>query len=158
MRFNNLSYDDKLELQKSLNSFVEFIGGKHKFLSMIESIREASNHPLTNKTGKFHFSGGFIVWGKEIYKDKIITLKNMIISYTDDNLLEIEDNKLQKKIVNIIKTFANIKFIVTLTKTKQTFEFEPFYIKSETNIEINPLFQIIFFDGITSIKKILDFK
>ena len=74
MKFNNLSHEEKLNVQKEIIDCMDNIGGRNYFLSMIENIRESKQFPLLNKTGKYHFENGTILWGKEIFKDKLITL------------------------------------------------------------------------------------
>lgn len=157
MRFNNLSHDDKHEVQKTVLKCVKAVGGRNHFLSMIESIKDHDKHPLLNKTGKFHFKHGTITWGKEIFKDKIKSIKEMISQHFDTNLLTIKKEKLNKEIKNCIKTMGKLEFVIE-TKDGGEFKFTPFVTISEKNVEINPLFQIIFFDGIHNTKKIIDYK
>lgn len=157
MRFNNLTSDEKLQLQQKLFQLMEILGGKNYFLKMLEEIREASQHPLLNKTGKYHFSQGTITWKKQIFKEKIQFLKNIFVEYHDNNLLEIPNKKLQKEVINTINTLGKLTFEIA-TKENQHYSFQPFITLSETCIEIEPIFQILFFDSVVSTKKILDYK
>jgi len=157
MKFNNLSHDEKLEIQKKVLELLEILGGKNHFLKLIEDIKESSQHPLINKTGKYHFSNGTIRWGKQIFKEKVVALKNMFIQFHEDNLLTIKNAKLQKEIQNTIKTLGKLTFIIE-TKEGNKFEFQPFITINETNVEVNPIFQVIFFDSINNTKRILDYK
>lgn len=157
MKFNNLSHDEKLEIQKKVLEVLEVVGGKNHFLGLIEDVKEASQHPLLNKTGRYHFPNGTITWGKQIFKEKVIALKNMLIQHDDDNILTIKDAKLQKEIENSIKTLGKLLFVIE-TKDGQKFEFQPFITINETNVEINPIFQILFFDSINNTKRILNYK
>lgn len=160
MRFNNLSHDEKLDLQKDLESYMEKIGGKFNFLSMLEDIRENEKHPLSNKTGKLHFKTGTISWEKHIFADKIDTLKQIAINSKDDNLLLIEKEKLKKQALNTIKTMANLEFVLKNKNTKdgEGFSFKAFNIIDENNVEFDPIFQIIFFDSVNNTKNILKYK
>ena len=157
MKFNNLSHDEKLEIQKKVLEVLEVVGGKNHFLKLIEDVKESSQHPLMNKTGRYHFTNGTITWGKQIFKEKVIALKNMFIQHPDDNILTIKNTKLQKEIENSIKTLGKLTFVIE-TKDGKKFEFEPFMTINETNVEINPIFQVIFFDSINNTKRILDYK
>jgi ribosomal protein L15 len=157
MKFNNLSHDEKLEIQKLVLQTIEKIGSRNYFLGMIEDIKESKQHPLLNKTGKCHFTNGTITWGKAIYKDKVVSLKNMIISHDDDNILTIQNPKLNKDIKNALKAMGKLEFVVHI-KGEEKFTFKPFNTISEKNVELDPLFQIIFFDGLNNTKKILIYK
>jgi len=157
MKFNNVSHDEKLDIQKLVLNTIETIGGQNYFLAMIEDVKESKQHPLLNKTGKYHFKNGTITWGKEIYKDKVMALKNMLISHQDDNILKVENPKLQKDIQNTVKTLGRLEFVVHI-KGEEKFTFKPFNTISEDNVELAPLFQIIFFDSLNNTKKIMTYK
>lgn len=160
MRFNNLSHDEKLDLQKELFENIDKLGGKFNFLSMLEVIRENDKHPLTNKTGKMHFKTGTITWDKHIYSDKVDVLKQALINAPRNNILTIENEKLKKQVLNSIKTISKLEFVVKNKDKKdgEGFGFKPFNVISEENIEFDPMFQIIFLDGINNTKKILKYK
>jgi len=157
MKFNNLSHEEKLIIQKKVLELLEIVGGKNHFLGMIEDIKNSSQHPLMNKTGKYHFPNGTIIWGKQLFKEKVIALKKMFIEHSEDNILTIKNEKLQKEIQNSIKTFGKITFIVE-TKDGNRFEFQPFITINETNVEVDPMFQVLFFDSLNNTKRILEYK
>ena len=157
MKFNNLSHEEKLEIQKNLKEYMDKIGGKNYFFSMIENIKDSKQHPLLNKTAKYHFENGTISWGKEIFKDKVTTLKKVVIASTSENILLLDDIKLKKDLINTIKTVGKLEFIVKI-KDEIVFQFSAFKTISEDNIELNHLFQIIFFDSINNTKRILSYK
>jgi len=157
MKFNNLSHEEKLETQKLVLKCMEVVGGRNHFLGMIESIKDASQHPLLNKTGKLHYSNGTISWGKQIFKEKVFALKDMFIQHSDDNILTIKNEKLNKEIKNCLKTMGKLEFII-VSKDGNEFKFSPFNTISETNVESTPLFQIIFFDSLNNTKRIIDYK
>ena len=157
MKFNNLSHDEKLEIQKKVLEVLEVVGGKNHFLGLIEDIKESSQHPLLNKTGRYHFPNGTITWGKQIFKEKVMALKNMLMQHDEDNILTIKNAKLQKEIENCVKTLGKLLFLIE-TKDGQKFEFQPFVTINENNVEMNPIFQVIFFDSINNTKRILNYK
>ena len=157
MKFNNLSHEEKLETQKLVLKCMEVVGGRNHFLGMIESIKDSLQHPLLNKTGKLHYSNGTISWGKQIFKEKVFALKDMFIKHQDDNILTINNEKLNKEIRNCLKTMGKLEFVIT-SKEDTEFKFLPFNTISETNVEATPLFQIIFFDSLNNTKRIIDYK
>lgn len=157
MKFNKLSHEEKIEIQKNVNECMDAVGGRNYFFTMIENIKESKQHPLLNKTGKYHFENGTITWGKEIYKDKIDALKSRLIASEDDNILNTDNLKLKKAIVNTVKTLGKLEFIVHV-KGEEVFKFKPFITVSDTNVELNHFFQIIFFDSLNNTKRILDYK
>jgi hypothetical protein len=154
MKFNNLSHEEKLSVQRDLINCIDLIGGKNYFFGMIENIRESKQHPLLNKTGKFHFENGTIVWNKEIYKDKVVALKNMLIKNIDDNILSTSDLKMKKNLNNVIKTLGKLEFTININDIK-VFSFSPFNTITHDNVELNHFFQIIFFDSLNNTKRIL---
>jgi len=156
MKFNNLSHEEKLDLQKKVIDCMETIGGRNHFLGMIESIKEAQQHPLINKTAKCHYKTGTISWSKPIYKEKVIALKNMFIQHNDNNILTIKNEKLQKDIKNTIKTLSNVEFVIKTNDNKE-YKFTPFHTVDDKEILVDPIFQILFFDSINNTKKILDY-
>lgn len=157
MKFNNLSHDEKLDVQKLVIDCMDTLGGRNYFLGMIEDVRDGKQHPLLNKTSKFHFKHGTITWGKEIYKDKVMAIKNMLIKYPDNNLLAIQDDKLQRDITNCIKTLGKLTYTINI-KDGNDYTFKSFNTINKDNVELDTMFQIIFFDSINNTKKILDYK
>jgi hypothetical protein len=157
MKFNTLSHDEKLDIQKLVQECIDIIGGKNYFFKMIEDIRQSKPHPLLNKTGKYHFTNGTIQWKKEIYKDKIDAIKTILISNNEDNILSITNQKLLKDIKNSIKTLGKLEFVID-TKDGKTYSFKPFKTISDENVELDPMFQIIFFDSLNNTKRILSYK
>jgi hypothetical protein len=157
MKFNILSHEEKLDIQKIVENAIDALGGKNHFFHMLEDVREAKQHPLMNKTGKFHFKNGTIEWGKEIFKDKIDVLKEVMRTIHGDNLLDIEQPKLKKQTIKAAKTMVKLQFVVSI-KESECFSFSPFKTLSDDYIEIDPLFQVIFFDSIHNTKKILKYK
>ena len=160
MRFNNLSHDEKLDIQKAVEDKIEKVGGQFNFLTMLEDIREPQKHPLSNKTGKLHFKTGTITWDKHIFADKVDLLKDAARICLEENILSIENLKMRKQLLNTVKTMAKLEFKVKNKNKKdgEGFSFHPFNIKDDTNVEFNPLFQIIFLDSVNNTKKILKYK
>lgn len=160
MKFNQLSHDEKLDLQKKINDTIEKVGGQFNFFKMLEDVREVKRHPLSNKTGKFHFESGTINWDKHIYEDKIDVLKQALINASKSNLLSIDKEKLKKQVKNTAKTIVKIEFTIKNNNSKdgEDFSFKPFLVLEENTIELDPLFQIIFFDSINNTKNILKYK
>ena len=156
MKFNNLSHENKLKIKEIVLNCMNTVGGVNYFLGMIENIKESKQHPLTNKTGKYHFENGTITWGKQIFKEKVIALKNMLIQHDDDNILTVSNEKLNKDIRNSVKTLGKLEFIIQI-KDGNEFKFKPFNTIDQDNVELDPLFQIIFFDSLNNTKKILQY-
>ena len=156
MKFNNLTHEEKLKIKEIVLNCMDTIGGRNYFLAMIEDIKESKQHPLTNKTGKYHFKNGTITWGKQIFKEKVIALKTMLIQHADDNILTVPNEKLNKDIKNSVKTLGKLEFIIQV-KDGNEFKFKPFNTIDQNNVELDPLFQIIFFDSLNNTKKILQY-
>ncbi|MEA2049300.1 MAG: hypothetical protein U9O56_01000 [Campylobacterota bacterium] len=157
MKFNNLSHDEKLEIKKLVVDCIDTIGGINYFLKMIEDIKEATNHPLLNKTAKFHFKNGTISWEKQIFKEKVLALKKLLLNNSEDeNILNIDDIKLKKEISNTIKVMGKLVFVIKTNEGE--YSFSAFNTINDTNVELDPLFQIIFFDSLNNTKRIYKYK
>ncbi len=157
MKFNNLSHEEKLDVQKLVTNCMDTMGGRNYFLNMIESVKEAHQHPLINKTSKFHFKYGTISWQKEIYKDKVETLKAMLIASDSNNILECNDAKMKKNIINMVRTLSKQEFTIEV-KDCESFSFKSFNAIDNNNVELDMFFQIIFFDSLNNTKRILSYK
>lgn len=160
MKFNLLTHEEKIDLQNKLNDCIEKVGGQFNFFKMIEDVKELPRHPLTNKTGKFHFATGTINWDKHIFEEKVEVLKQAIINAQSNNLLDLQKEKLKKQLINAARTIVNLEFTVKNKNIKDGdgFSFKAFLKMDDETIQFDPLFQIIFFDSVNSTKNILKYK
>ena len=82
--FLNLYSQERLHQQ--LNKCAKEIGGKNIFLQLLEAIREAQPHPLTERNCEFRFDLGTIKWRKPIFREKVSLLKHVRLVNKDGNI------------------------------------------------------------------------
>ena len=81
----------------------------------------------------------------------------MLISSDNDNILDCKDDKMKKSIINMIRTLSKQEFTIEVTDGN-SISFKPFNSISDDNVDLDPLFQIIFFDSLNNTKRILSYK
>jgi len=158
--FNNLTDEEQLHYHTILTTAANNYGGVNFFLQLLEALREASPHPLTSRHQDFLFDLGDIRWGKTIFQDKVLLIKERRISRTKgESFLPNSDNKKYKKIFNLIRTLDPITFSVRphLRDVGEGFDFKAFETKDEI-VKLNPLFEALFFCSLDTVKKILNHK
>ena len=158
--FNNLTDEEQLHYHTILTTAANNYGGVNFFLQLLEALREASPHPLTSRHQDFLFDLGNIRWGKTIFQDKVLLIKERRISRTKgESFLPNSDNKKYKKIFNLIRTLDPITFSVRphLRDVGEGFDFKAFETKDEI-VKLNPLFEALFFCSLDTVKKILNHK
>ncbi|MBT3217434.1 MAG: hypothetical protein HOD97_02160 [Candidatus Marinimicrobia bacterium] len=153
--FLNLYSQERLHQQ--LNKCAKEIGGKNIFLQLLEAIREAQPHPLTERNCEFRFDLGTIKWRKPIFREKVSLLKHVRLVNKDGNIFPKKGIKGYKSILNLLRTLKPITFEVKPKNRKlgQGFTFQPFDIIDEKTTCINPLFESVFFSPVYQVKKIL---
>jgi len=97
--FNNLTDEEQLHYHTILTTAANNYGGVNFFLQLLEALREASPHPLTSRHQDFLFDLGNIRWGKTIFQDKVLLIKERRLSSTkEESFLPKVDEKW--KIIN----------------------------------------------------------
>jgi hypothetical protein len=158
--FNNLTDEEQLHYHTILITAANNYGGVNFFLQLLEALREASPHPLTSRHQDFLFDLGNIRWGKTIFQDKVLLIKERRLSSTkEESFLPKVDEKKHKKILNLIRTLDPITFSVRphLRDVGEGFDFKAFETKGDI-IKLNPLFEALFFCSVDTVKKILNHK
>lgn len=147
-----------LFMQKAANS----IGGVNYLLTLIEKMKEHKPHPLIYKECKISSNNTIINWNKKVFKDKFEVLEEIILSHKsneapDFNILNEENLKKRKKILNMVKTLAPIEFKITPQNPNDGggFSFKIFDVIENDNVTLNPVFLAIFFCSIEFTKKSL---
>jgi len=159
--FNNLSDDKKLHYHKILTTCAESYGGLNFFLQLLEAIRDTTPHPLSSKYQDFLFELGDIRWGKTIFNDKIVLIKDIRLARASEKsfLPNIEDKK-YKKVLNLIRTLEPITFSVRpkFRDDGEGFDFKAFDKIDKDTIVLNPIFEALFFCSIDTVKRIINYK
>jgi hypothetical protein len=156
MSFNKLSQEQKEVVSQEVLDIAMSMGGKNRFLGLIEAIKEEEEHPLLNKNKTFHYLGGKIAWNKTIFKDTFERLTKLIRKEErEGSLTEGLNPRETKNLLNTLKTLKPIEITITPK------EGEPFSTKivensNEDKSSVSMLFKILFFYNINFVKKILN--
>ena len=159
--FNNLTDTQKLHFHTILMTAANNYGGINFFLQLIEALRESSPHPLTSRHQDFLFELGDVRWGKTIFKDKVELIKERRISRVkEESFLPLEEEKKYKKILNLIRTLEPITFSVrpNFRDDGEGFDFKAFETDKNKQVQLNPLFEALFFCSVDTVKQILNYK
>jgi len=153
--FNSLSEEEKEQYHKQLMEVVEVLGSTNAFLQLLEDVRRAKPHPIVLKNMKFSFSRGELSWNKVIFQDKLALLLKVRTSESERENFLIEGDK---KVLNLVRTLAPIKFQIKSKATKEVYELQTFIKVDEKTTLLNPIFDAIFFCSIDTVKKVLSYK
>jgi len=160
--FDQLNKEDKIKLSALLNQKVKQIGGKNFFLNMIETIEQASSHPLVSNACRLDFEGGSVSWNKVLFQDKIEQLKmHAPSSRLWEDFLAPIDSAHSKKALNLVRTLSPVEFIF---KPKRFEDGSGFMLKAfvqdptTAKTYLDPAFEAIFFTPKEKVKKILEFE
>jgi len=161
MNFNHLDSKMKQKLHEEVLSNANKLGGKNFFLQLIEDIKKEKTHPLLNKSSKFHFSKGQIVWTKSIYKDTLVLLQNTIrLVEKDENFFESLKIKAQKSTTNMMKALNPVSIEITPKDSKdgEGFTLSIIETNDKKKSEISMMYRIIFFYSADFAKDALNYK
>jgi len=160
MNYDNLTNEEKNEISIQIKNNAKNVGGINFYLGLIEKIRETKPNALLNKTAKFHYDNGIIVWEKSIFKETLTALFNaMKKEERDGDMLNELKPRDYKNTMNMMKVLKP----VTITIKPKDEEFEGFSFSildtSEAkNTKVSLAFKILFFYNIEFAKKALNFR
>lgn len=161
MNFNALDDTSKSLVHNRLTECANSFGGASHFYQLLEAIRAAKPDALLAKNCAFHFDLGTVKWGKAIFEDKLKLLaKARLHEGKNNNLLPAEDDQAYKRVLNLVRALKPIEFNVKPKNIKhgEGFTVQPFEVIDETTTRMDPIFDILFFAGIDTAKKILKYK
>lgn len=153
--FNSLSNEEKESYHNQLMEVVEVLGSKNAFLQLLEDVRRSKKHPLVANNMKFIFSHGEIMWNKVVFQDKLALLLKVRTGESERENFLIDGDK---KVLNLVRTLAPIKFTIKAKGTQNSYELHAFDKVDAKRTLLNPLFDAIFFCSIETVKKVLNFK
>jgi hypothetical protein len=165
--FNKQDTDIKEFMSALIHKCSQSVGGDNFLLSLIEALRAQKPHPLTYPKCKISSEQTEITWSKIVFKDKLDVLQSALLLHKsseaqDFNLLNIQNAKKKKALINTVKTLAPITFIAKPKESENGagFEFSIFEkIDFEKDyVKINPLFTALFFCSTDYTKQALKYK
>lgn len=165
--FNKQNDDTKALMHLFMTKSAATIGGVNYLLALLEAIRAQKPHPLIYNKCKIESQNVKIEWNKIIFKDKLEVIEEILLTHKssenpDFNLLNIENQKKKKRILNVIKALIPVDFIVTPKNPDDGggFEFKIFdtVALDEEKVILNPVFIAIFFCSVEYTKKALKYE
>ena len=162
--FNKQNKDTKEILHLLMVKSAEAVGGANFLLGLIEAMKKHKPNPLMYKHCHIESENLSIKWNKTVFKDKIDILEEVLYAHKsaegqDFNILESDNDKKSKKILNMVKALAPITFLVAPKDDKNGggFDFKIFEIIKDDEVKINPLFVAMFFCSTDFTKKALKY-
>jgi len=165
--FNQQNEDFKKFISLFMQKVSKEVGGTNFLLGLIETLRETKPHPLTKSKCIITSEHIKIEWNKIIFKDKLEVLQEILLLHkssqgSEFNILDIENQKKKKRILNVIKALIPVVFIVKPKNLEdgEGFEFTIFKtIDFDKNIvKFNPVFIAMFFCSSEYTKRALKYE
>jgi hypothetical protein len=162
--FNNQSEDTKLVISLFMKKAAQTIGGVNFLLALVEAMRSKKPHPLMMKECQIASNNTIIKWNKKVFKDKVDVLEYILVAHResqekDFNILNEENKKKRKNILNMVRTLSPIKFVVTPQNPNDGggFSFEVFDLIEDDVVKLNPIFVAMFFCSVEFTKKAIKY-
>ncbi len=160
--FNKQTQDAKELIHLFMTKAAENIGGTNFLLALIEAMKTKKPNPLMFAGKQISSNNTIIKWNKVVFKDKFDVLEEILVGHRssedpDFNILNNDNAKKRKMILNMIKTLAPIEFTVTPQNPNDGggFNFKVFESIEDDNVKINPIFVAMFFCSTEFTKKAL---
>ena len=163
--FNKQNEDTKALIHLFMKKAAENIGGENFLLSLLEAMKTKRPNPLMYKECQIASNNTIIKWNKLVYKDKVEVIERILLDHKssedpDFNILNIENAKRKKIVLNMVKTLAPIEFVVTPQNPNDGggFNFKVFDKMDNDEVTLNPIFIAMFFCSVEFTKKALRYK
>lgn len=163
--FNKQNEDTKALVHLFMKKAAENVGGDNFLLALIEAMKEKKPNALMYKGCQVASNNTIIKWNKIVFKDKVDILQEILQSHKsseepDFNILNNENAKKRKNILNMVRTLAPLEFIVTPQNPNDGagFDFKVFDTIEDDYVKINPIFAAMFFCSVEFTKKALKYE
>ena len=162
--FNKQNEDTKLLMSLFMQKAAQNVGGANYLLALIEAMKAKRPNALMLKECQVASNHTIIKWNKKVFKDKIEVIEEILSSHRssenpDFNILNNENAKKRKNILNMVRTLTPVEFIVIPQNPNDGggFRFKVFDDVSNDAVKLNPIFVAMFFCGIEFIKTTLKY-
>jgi len=163
--FNQQSQDTKALIHLFMKKAAENVGGTNFLLALIEAMKTKRPNSLMSKEKQVSSNNTIIRWNKVVFKDKVDVIEKILLAHKssenpDFNILNHENAKTKKSILNTVKTLSPVEFIVTPQNPNDGpgFSFKIFETLADDNVKINPIFVAMFFCSTEFTKKALKYE
>ena len=163
--FNKQNKDTKALIHLFMKKAAENVGGTNYLLALIEAMKEKKPNALMHNAKQVSSNNTIIKWNKVVFKDKVDVLESILAEHRssedpDFNILNHENAKKRKLILNAVKTLTPVEFIVTPQNQNDGtgFNFKIFDVVDEADVRMNPIFVAMFFCSTEFTKKALKYE
>jgi hypothetical protein len=163
--FNKQSEDTKALIHLFMTKAALSVGGSNYLLALIEAMKTKKPNPLMFKAAQIASNNTIIKWNKVIFKDKVDVIEAILLQHKssenpDFNILNEENLKKRKNIINMVKALSPVEFVVTPQNQNDGggFDFKVFEKVEENNVTFNPIFIAMFFCSVEFTKKALKYE
>jgi len=163
--FNKQTSDTKALIHLFMVKAASNVGGTNPLLALIEAMKSKKPHALSEKNSQVASNNTIIKWNKVVFKDKTDLIQSILDEHKssenpDFNILNVENQKRKKNILNMIRTLSPIEFIVTPQNPNDGpgFNFKVFETLEDENVTFNPIFMAMFFCSIEFTKKAIKYE
>jgi len=162
--FNKQNEDTKILMSLFMQKAAQNVGGANYLLGLLEAMKLKKPNALMMKECQVASNNTIIKWNKKVFKDKLEVIEEILVAHRssenpDFNILNNENAKKRKNILNMVKTLAPIEFIVTPQNPNDGggFNFKVFDSVENDNVKLNPIFIAMFFCSMEFTKKSLKY-
>jgi len=162
--FNKQSEDTKALIHLFMSKASQNVGGTNFLLALIEAMKSKKPHPLMLKECQVASNNSIIKWNKTVFKDKVDLISEILALHRsseepDFNILNVENAKKRKNIINMVRALTPIEFIVTPQNPNDGsgFDFKVFDTLKDDEVTFNPIFIAMFFCSTEFTKKALKY-
>ncbi len=163
--FNKQSADTKALIHLFMTKAAENVGGANYLLALIEAMKSKKPNALTLGAKQVSSNNTIIKWNKVIFKDKVDVIEKILVMHrssdeSDFNILNVENAKMKKNIINVIRALSPVEFVVTPQNQNDGagFDFKIFDAVSNDDVKLNPIFIAMFFCSTEFTKKALKYE
>jgi len=163
--FNKQNEDTKALIHLFMTKAAENVGGANFLLALMEAMKSKRPSALSEKNSQVASNNTIIKWNKVVFKDKVDLIQGILDNHKssenpDFNILNEENQKKRKNILNMVRTLTPIEFVVTPQNANDGsgFNFKVFETVEDGKAILNPIFIAMFFCSTEFTKKALKYE
>lgn len=163
--FNKQPDDTKALIHLFMTKAAENVGGTNFLLELMEAMKNKKPHALSEKNSQIASNHTIVKWNKVVFNDKVTLLESILSEHKssqnpDFNILNVQNQKRKKNILNMVRALAPVEFVVTPQNPNDGggFNFKVFEKIEDDDVVLNPIFMAMFFCSTEFIKKSLKYK
>ena len=163
--FNKQNEETKAMIHLFMQKAAQNIGGTNFLLALIEAMKSKKPSALSEKNSQVSSNNSIIKWNKVIFKDKVDLIQSILDAHRSSenpnfNILDVDNQKRKKNILNMVRALTPVEFIVTAQNPNdgEGFSFKVFDSIEDDKVILNPIFIAMFFCSTDFTKKALKYE